>query len=168
MGHNDTPNLTMHVFFVLCMYRAIQTSTKHRRHPNRGCPNIQGGISGPSKDTGSHPNMRASKDMWHQTYRWHPNIWEHPNVWGHMDTHLVWQSMLSLFCVCTGGIQNFFWNNPELYLPSWISAISFFLNPELYVPSYFSTILDFHHLVFFLILNILSIPLSFALYGLKL
>ena len=40
-----------------------------------------------------------------QTYRGHPNIWGHPNVLGHMDTPLVWQSMLSLCCVCTGDIQ---------------------------------------------------------------
>ena len=70
--------------------------------------NIQGGIWG-------HPNMQGG----------------HPNVWGHMDTPLVWQSMLSLCCVCTGGIQTYggaqlFLHYPELYLPCWISAILFF------------------------------------------
>ena len=54
-----------------------------------------------------------------QTYRRHTNIWECPNiwgiqtyrectnVWGHTDTPLVWQSMLFLCCVCTGGIQTY-------------------------------------------------------------
>ena len=29
----------------------------------------------------------------------------HADVWGHVDTSFVWQSILSLCCVCTGGIQ---------------------------------------------------------------
>ena len=29
----------------------------------------------------------------------------HVDVWGHVDTSFVWQSILSLCCVCTGGIQ---------------------------------------------------------------
>ena len=55
----------------------------------RGCPNI-----GAFKHTGAI-----------QTYRVHPHIWGHPNVWGHMDTSVVWHSMLSTCCVCTGCIQ---------------------------------------------------------------
>ena len=29
----------------------------------------------------------------------------HADVWEHVDTSFVWQSILSLCCVCTGGIQ---------------------------------------------------------------
>ena len=29
----------------------------------------------------------------------------HADVWGHVDTSFVWQSIISLCCVCTGGIQ---------------------------------------------------------------
>ena len=31
----------------------------------------------------------------------------HPNVWSHMDTPLVRQSILSLCCICTAGIQTY-------------------------------------------------------------
>ena len=39
------------------------------------------------------------------TYRWHPSKWWHLNLWGHMDTPLVWQSKLSLCCLCTGACR---------------------------------------------------------------
>ena len=29
----------------------------------------------------------------------------HADVWGHVDTSFVWQSIISLCCACTGGIQ---------------------------------------------------------------
>ena len=97
------------------------------------CPNIQVGIQtyegvqtyGTSKHTGVSKHMGvfkhkvafkhtggASKHMAaskHRggipTHRWYPSIWWHLNLWGHMDTPLVWQSMLSLCCLCTGGMQ---------------------------------------------------------------
>ena len=124
-----------------------------------GYPNIQGGIWGHPNIQGTIQTYGSSKHMGSiQTYGasqyWgHSNVWHHPNVWGHMDTPLVWQSMLSLCCVCTGGIQTY--GGQNVFIQSW--TISAILN---------STILDFCHLVF-LILNILSIfqniPLSFAL-----
>ena len=49
-----------------------------------------------------HPNIQGM----------HPSIWGHPNVWGHMDTSLDWQSMLSSYCVCTGGIQTYVASQP--------------------------------------------------------
>ena len=55
---------------------------------------------GASKHTGDHPNI------W-----WHPNIWQQLNIQGAskcMGAYghpLVWQSMLYLCCLCTGGIQ---------------------------------------------------------------
>ena len=105
-------------------YPNIWGAFKHTGgHPNIcGHPNI----------LGVHPNIKgATKYMggvqtyWGiQTYGWCPNMGSmqtyrgvskhmgafkqprgHPNVWGHMDTPLVWHSMLSMCCVCTGGMQ---------------------------------------------------------------
>ena len=136
VGAYDHPlSPTKHAFFVLCMCRghpniweylniwgcpSIQEASKHRGHPNiQGhssismCPNIQGGIWGAFK------HMGAPKHMGHL------------NVWGHMGTPFIWQSILSLCCVSTEGIQtyrghNIFLYNPELYSQSWISAFLFF------------------------------------------
>ena len=82
-----TPPQSDKAYFLCVVY--VQQASKHL--PNIwGHPNIQGGIQtwGASKHTGDYPS-----------------IWGHPNVWGHMDTLSVWQSMFSLCCICTAGIQ---------------------------------------------------------------
>ena len=64
---------------------------------------------------GASKHMAASKHRGGiPTYRWYPSIWWHLNLWGHMDTPLVWQSMLSLCCLCTGGMQMYgsMWTPP--------------------------------------------------------
>ena len=101
MGGIWTPlSLTKHALFVLFMYRGhpnIWGVQAYGQHPNMQAPKCMG----VSRDTGRHMGGI-------QRYRGYANIWEHPNVWGHMNTPLVWQSMLSLYCGCTGGIQTFF------------------------------------------------------------
>ena len=79
----------------------------------RGHPNIQQGIQiyGGIQTYGWCPNMGGI-----QTYRGCPNMGAskhtgcihtlgHSNVCGHIDSPLVWHSMLSMCCVCTGDIQ---------------------------------------------------------------
>ena len=120
-GHMDTPLVWQSMLSLCC----VCTGGMH--HPNIwGSWSIQGASKHPgaSKHTGVHPNIQGG--IWR-----HPNIQGHPNVWGHMDTPLVWQSMLSLCCVCTRGIQTYggttyFLHYLELYPPSWISTILFF------------------------------------------
>ena len=66
---------------------------------------------------GASKHMAASKHRGGiPTYRWYPSIWWHLNLWGHMDTPLVWQSMLSLCCLCTGGMQ--------MYVGMWTPPLS--------------------------------------------
>ena len=49
---------------------------------------------------GASKHMAASKHRGGiPTYRWYPSIWWPLNLWGHMDTPLVWQSMVSLWCL---------------------------------------------------------------------
>ena len=113
----------------------IQEGVQTWGHPNMlGCPhilghpNIQGGIQtyrgcvqtyGSSKHVGVSTHIGASKHIGCiqtyrgcvQTYGVHPNIQGVSKNMGAskcMDTPLVWQSMLSLCCVCTGGIQTSF------------------------------------------------------------
>ena len=86
MGHMDTPLVWQSMLSLCCICTAgIQTSSKHT-----------GGI----QTYGGVQTWGVSKHTWG-----HPKILGHPNVLGHMDTPLVWQRMLSLCCVCTGGIQ---------------------------------------------------------------
>ena len=104
-AYGHSLSATKHAFFVLCMYGGIQTLSKHTWGVQTcGHPNIQG----MHQNIWWHPNIQGSiQNIWvlskHggiQTYR------VHPHIWGHMDTPLVWHSMLSMCCVCTGGIQN--------------------------------------------------------------
>ena len=138
-------------------HRGIQTYIGYPNiwgEANMGVSKHTGGhpnIWGASKHTGGVQTYGASKHI-----GGHPNIWGHSNIcggaskhmvaskhtgaWKHMEVSkcmgayghpLVWQSMLSLCCVCTEGIQTYegtqyFLYNPELYLPAYISAIFFF------------------------------------------
>ena len=40
----------------------------------------------------------------------------HADVWGHVDTSFVWQSILSLCCVCTGAFKHHpnIWGHPNI------------------------------------------------------
>ena len=112
----------------LTIKRIVQTGG----HPNiQGHPNIVGTIQtyrgihaygdvqtyGASKHTGDHPNIwhhlniqgasKCMEDIWTPLSLTKHALFllfiyrGHPNAWVHMDT-LVWQSMLSLCCVCMG------------------------------------------------------------------
>ena len=60
---------------------------------------------GESKHTGQHPHIWGCPNIWDiQTYRGIKHMWG-VQTWGDMGTPLIQQSMLSLCCVCTGGIQ---------------------------------------------------------------
>ena len=127
-------SLTEHAFLCCVCTASIKTSSKHMgASKHMGVSRHIGGIQthgGVQTCRGAFKHMGASKCM------------------GHIYTPLVWQSVLSLCCVCTGGIQTYGGQN-LFFLQSWT----------------ISAILNFCH--FFLILNILSIfqtfPLSFAL-----
>ena len=172
-GHMDTPSLIKHAFFVLCMYRAIQTSPKHRGHPNRGCPNIQGGIWWASKDTGSHPNMRGIQTYGASNIQGaskHMGASKCLGAYGHplsLTKHAffvlcMYRGHPNIFCIILNYIchleflPSFFFNFKYFIYSFEFCTLCLFLNPELYLPSWISAIL-----FLFLILNILSIPFSF-------
>ena len=184
--HMDTPSLTKHAFFVLCIYiwgiqiysGCIQTYgvSKHTR-------GIQ--TYGSSKHTGECPNI------WDvQPYRGHPNIWGCPNIqggiWGESnDTG----SHPNMRCIQTYGASNIQGASKHMEASKCMGAYGHPLsltNHAFFVlcmyrghPNIFCIILTYIcHLefrpswFFFLILNILSIfqniLLGFALFVLKL
>ena len=108
-AYGHSLSVTKHAFFVLCMYgghpniiqtyRGVQTYGGIQTY--RGCPNIQVA----SKHRGHQNILGVSTHGGIQTYRGpskHVGTVQMYGAYGHL---LVCQSMLSLCCVFTGGIQ---------------------------------------------------------------
>ena len=110
-------------------YREASKHTAGASKYNGWCPNIGGIQTWVVSKHGGHANIQGvSKHMGASECRvayGHPiSVTKHaffvllmyrghPDVWGHMDTPFIWQSMLSLCCVCmgaskhTGGVQTY-------------------------------------------------------------